>query len=74
MRRVVLLVALNELRKNVRFYSEYLIEASLIIAARDDVSPPKAIVHNSRGRPLMLGQVDESVQRFLQATIQKWCC
>ena len=51
-----------------------LYEASFIIAARDNVSPPKAIVNNKGGRPIMLCQVDELVQRFLQATIQKWCC
>ena len=43
-------------------------EASLKIAACDNVSPPKAIVNNKHARPLMLGQLDEMVQRFLQAT------
>ena len=46
-------------------------DASLKIAARDNISPPKAIVNIKRGRALMLCQLAKLIQRFLQATRYK---
>ena len=45
-------------------------------AARKKVSPKKAIVARKRGRPDLLGEFDEMVQRFLLAVRRncKCCC
>ena len=48
-------------------------------AARKKVSPKKAIAARKRGRPVLLGEIDEMVQRFLLAVRKqrrscKCCC
>ena len=40
-------------------------------AARKKVSPKKAIAARKRGRPVLLGEIDEMVQRFLLAVRKK---
>ena len=40
-------------------------------AARKKISPKKAIAARKRGRPVLLGEIDEMVQRFLLAVRKK---
>ena len=46
-------------------------EAMIKHAARKKVSPKKAIAARKQGRPVLLGEIDEMVQRFLQAVRKK---
>ena len=46
-------------------------EAMIKDAARKKVSPEKAIETRKRGGPVLLGEIDEMVQRFLLAVRKK---